>query len=199
MGLAMAWSSAQLLRPILPIRLHMSTSSRVVFVPAIAVSLAMVAPTAVAGQTLNARPASVSLTVVVPPRPESRVVTGDRAIVIGQTASALDFQTVIGVADHRASRIEVRLGAGWTSDSARVLVQNAFGEFERLGANTSVIAVGTSSPSDARSVLRFRLERDHPVAMAAVAIPVEYRITVGQSDQIAIWSFPSLIQLTAAR
>jgi hypothetical protein len=34
---------------------------------------------------------------------------------------------------------------------------------------------------------------------AALTIPVEYRITVGASDQIAVWTIPSLLHLDAVR
>jgi hypothetical protein len=179
----------------------MSTPSRVVLVPSLAaISLVMVASTTVAGQTMSGRPASVSLTVVVPPRPEGHLTTAERTTVVRQTASALDFQAMVGVADHLASRIEVRLGSGWTADSARVLVQNQHGVFEPLAVDAAIVAASApASMADARSLLRFRLESNRPMATAAVAIPVEYRITVGHSDQIAVWSFPTLIQLRGTR
>ena len=35
--------------------------------------------------------------------------------------------------------------------------------------------------------------------VALTAIPVEYRITVGASDQIVVWTIPSLFHLDATR
>jgi hypothetical protein len=200
MGLAVAWSATQLLGPTLPIRIHMSTSTRLALVPVLGASLVLVAPGSAAGQVVSTRPASVTLTVVVPPRASSQLTTSGDATVVGRTNSVVDVQAAVGVVNRIASRIEVRLGAGWNAESTRVLVKNRRGEFEPLVAEVAtVVATTPVSSADARSLLRFRLESGRSMAPAPLTVPVEYRITVGQGDQIAVWSFPAVLQVGTER
>jgi hypothetical protein len=163
-----------------------------------AIALTLAAPGSLLAQ-LSGRPASVSLTVVVP----SRVHAGDAltadggTTVLQRTATTLDLETLIGLTDRPASRIEVRLGAGWPSDAARVLVRNRNGVFQPLESDANVVAVEAPAPlMHPRSALQFRVAAGASTS-AALAIPVEYRITVGASDQIAVWTVPSLLYLGA--
>jgi hypothetical protein len=81
----------------------------------------------------------------------------------------------------------------------RVLVQNRAGEFETLGGDHPVaLFVPVATRSDARSRLTFRVETDTTIAQR-VSVPVEYRITVGDGDQIAIWTVPAVLDLGAKR
>ena len=173
----------------------MSASTRKVLVPLLAASLVLVTSEAVLGQSVSSRPASIALTVVVPPRLPSAAATTDGATVLSRTDAALDLQAVVGIANWPSSRIAVRLGPGWSADSMRVLVQTQSGEFAPLGAANAVIA-GATSPldTDTGSRLRFRLEFERP-APVGLSIPIEYRVTVGQGDQIAIWTFASFLQV----
>ena len=92
------------------------------------------------------------------------------------------------------------LGAGWNAVAARVLVQNRSGEFEPLVADAATVVAATPpAGDDAGSVLRFRVEPYQSIAAAPLAVPVEYRITVGQGDEIAVWSFPSVLRLGGPR
>jgi hypothetical protein len=177
----------------------MSTLGRSTVVSSLAlVSLTLAALRSASGQAVSARPVSVALTVVVPPRSQSALTTETTATLVGRTASALDLQTVVGLAHRPASRIEVRLGVGWVSDTARVLVQTETGKFKPLQQNeTEVAAAATPSLADTRSLLRFRVESDRPLSTGSLEIPVEYRITVGHGDQFSVWSFASRIRLDA--
>jgi len=172
----------------------MRASHRKVLVPTLAVSLVLVTPEAVLGQSLSSRPASIALTVVVPPRELAELTNIEHATLHGSGDVARDVQAVIGIANRPASRIEVRLGADWASTSARVLVQNRAGDFEPLDSTRTVAATVPATAVGARSRLRFRLESERPLA-ATVSIPIEYRVTVGEGDQIAIWTFPSVLQV----
>jgi hypothetical protein len=157
-------------------------------------------PGSLGGQTLSARPASVSLTVVVPsPLRDAAALPGDeRATLLQRSATTLDLETIVGLANHPASRIEVRLGRTWTPDSATVSVRNRFGEFEPLGTTATVVAMDAPpSLTRARAAVQFRVVSETPVS--ALAIPVEYRITIGTGDQIEVWTFPSVVRLTEAR
>ena len=181
----------------MPIRAHMSVSTRKALMPSLAASLVLVTAEAVRGQTLSARPVSVALTVIVPPR-ESNLTTFD-AMVIRRTASSIDIETMVGVAGQPASRIEIRRGSGWSPDMPRVLVQNRAGEFETLGGEHPVaLFVPVAMRPDARSRLTFRVETDTTMAQR-VSVPVEYRITVGAGDQIAVWTVPAVLDLGAKR
>ena len=165
-----------------------------------AIALMVATPDSMIAQ-LSGRPASVSLTVVVP----SRVHAGDAltadggTTVLQRTATTLDLETLVGLADRPASRIEVRLGAGWPSDAARILVRNRNGVFQPLESDVNVVAIeAPASVMRPRSVLQFRVASHEP-GSASLAIPVEYRITVGGSDQIAVWTVPSFLHVDAAR
>ena len=201
-GLAADWSVAQLLGSLLPIRLCMRTPSQLYLMPSMtAIALVMAAPHALVGQTLSARPASVSLTVVVPSHPHAgaALTTDGGATVVQRGATTLNVETMVGLVERPASRVEVRLGPGWSADSARVLVRNRNGEFERLASDASVVAMDTPAwLGHGPSALQFRITTSNPVA-ARVAIPVEYRITVGASDQFTVWTFPSLVRVDASR
>ena len=180
----------------------MRMSSQLHLKPSItAIALVIAGPHALAGQTLSARPASVALTVVVPSHlPPVAALTADRgATFVQRGATTFDVETMVGLAGRPASRVEVRLGMSGLPDSARVLVKNRNGEFEPLGADASVIAIDTPSRlAHGPSPLQFRIasSKSRP---APLAIPVEYRITIGASDQITVWTVPSFIRVEAAR
>ncbi len=156
----------------------------------------------VIGAQLGARPASVALTVVVPPRsPSSLAVTSEGSVsFIRRTPTAIDFETTVGVMDRPATRLEVRLGAGWGAESTGVWVQNSRGEFERLLRESGVVAIdATPSTIGSTAALRFRMESTPPRLASPMAIPLEYRLTVGRDDEFSIWSFSSLLKVGAGR
>jgi hypothetical protein len=192
------WSAVQLPDPILPIRLGMTIATQKALVPSLAsIALILACPDAIAGQSLSTRPASVALTVVVPPLapPVGGVVTDGSATVLGRTSTAVDLETMVGLGDHLTSRIEVRLGAAWTTDSARVWVRSRNGTFEQLLSNTMIVALDAPlARSVVRSPLHFRVESARPLALPSLSIPVEYRLTVGTGDEIAVWTFPTVIR-----
>jgi len=202
--LAAAWSVAQLLGSLLPIQVRMSAPGQShlrwsMTILALVVAV-IAAPRSLVGQTLGARPASVAITVVVPSRlgPNDPMTTDGRGTIVRRGATTFDVETLVGLAERAASRIEVRLGAGWSPDSARVMVRNRNGEFEALASDVPVIALdGPPSRADAHSAVQFRIAADR--TPATFSIPVEYRITVGASDQVAVWCFPSLIRVGAGR
>jgi hypothetical protein len=79
-----------------------------------------------------------------------------------------------------------------------VWVQNHHGEFEPLDAGSSVIAIDApGSLARNQSALRFRVEGGGPDTSPTV--PIEYRLTVGEGDQIAVWRFTSVIRPDALR
>jgi hypothetical protein len=165
-----------------------------------AIALMLATPDSLIAQ-LSGRPASVSLTVVVPSRARAGdALTADGGTtVLQRTATTLDLETLVGLADRPASRIEVRLAAGWPSDAARVLVRNRDGIFQALESNANVVAIeAPTSLTHPRSAVQFRVAASASMS-AAPTIPVEYRITVGASDQIAVWTIPSLLHLDAVR
>ena len=149
---------------------------------------------------MSARPASVSLTVVVPPRlsDANALALDERAKVVARSSTTVDLEKVVGLIDRPTSRVEVRRGAGWSADAPRVWVQNLRGNFEPLDTGSSVVAVDApGSLARSQSALRFRVEADRP--SASVAVPVEYRITVGDGDQITVWRFTSTIRPDSLR
>jgi hypothetical protein len=118
------------------------------------------------------------------------------ATVIGRTATAVDVQTMVGLGDRPTSRIEVRLDPAWDAESARVWVRNHNGTFEQLMSSATVVALDAplAPPSRVPSPLHFRIESGRRAVPSSLAIPVEYRLTVGAGDEIAVWTFPTLIR-----
>jgi hypothetical protein len=179
----------------------MSASHQLALVRSVAaIGFMVAAPGAIEAQMTSARPASVALTVVVPPRPSdvSGLAIDERAKVVARSATALDLEKIVGLSDRTTSRIEVRRGAGWSVDAPRVWVQNRRGDFEPLDTGSSVVAIDApGSLARIQSAVRFRVEADRP--HASLAVPVEYRITVGEGDQIAVWRFTSVIRPDSLR
>jgi hypothetical protein len=156
---------------------------------------------------MSARPASVALTVVVPPRAHSIVAAASEASVslVSRTPTTIDLEAVVDVMDRSATRLEVRLGGAWNAESTVVSVRNSRGEFERLSGETAVVAID-AMPSMVGSTraLRFRVESAQPrhasLRHASLpAIPLEYRLTVGRSDEFSVWRFSSLLQVGTDR
>src|SRR5829696_6884399 len=100
-GLAGQWSTIQLLGSLLPIRLSMGTPSQLYLLPSsmMAMALMFAAPRSLAGQ--SARPAAVSLTVVVPARLllGASLASDERATVLHREGSTLDLEAMIELAD----------------------------------------------------------------------------------------------------
>ena len=181
----------------------MTTAGRKVFVPSLAsIALMCASPEVLAGQAPSARPASVALMVVVPPHaPPLSAMTDGSATVIGRTSTAVDVLTMVGLGDRPASRIEVRLAPAWDAESAHVWVRNRNGTFEQLMSNVTVVALDAplARSSLAPSPLHFRVESGRRAVPSSLAIPVEYRLTVGAGDEIAVWTFPTLIRFDDTR
>jgi hypothetical protein len=179
----------------------MSASHPLALVPSVAaIAFVIAAPDAIEAQMTSARPAAVSLTVVVPPRPRdvNALAIDERAKIVARSSTVIDLEKMVGLSDRPASRIEVRRGADWAADAPRVWVQNPRGEFEPLDSGSSVVAFDApGSLAKIQSALRFRVEADR--ADASLALPVEYRITVGEGDQIAVWRFTSVIRPDSLR
>jgi len=180
----------------------MGTPSQLYLLPSVtAMALVFAAPHSLAGQISGARPAAVSLTVVVPPRLPlgASLASDERATVLHRDATTLDLEAMIELANRTASRIEVRLGRSWPTDAARVLVRNQNGQFELLDDTSRVVAVDTPpSFSRTRTAVQFRIASNRPIP-TTMTVPVEYRITVGAADQIAVYTYPSVIQLGGAQ
>jgi hypothetical protein len=126
-------------------------------------------------------------------------VTEGSATVLGRTSTAVDLETMVGVGDHLTSRVEIRLGAAWSADSARVWVPNRNGTFTQLLGAAAIVAFDAPLTRSApRTPLRFRIESARTVA-SSLAIPVEYRLTVGTGDETAVWSFPTAIRFDSTQ
>ena len=75
---------------------------------------------------MTARPASVALTVVVPPRSHPLVAAVSDASVslTSTTPTRIDLETAVDVMNRSATRLEVRLGRTWSAESTFVSVRN---------------------------------------------------------------------------
>lgn len=148
-------------------------------------------------QVLSARPASISLTVVVPPRPESNDVVPAEGWValLAVTRNAIDFETSVGLSSRIATRTEVRLAPRWGAHSGRVWVRNRRGDLEPLTAGGPAVVVDAPN---AASPLRVRVEGSRALDASSLTIPLEYRMKVGAGDEFSVWTFSSLVRITPA-
>lgn len=157
-------------------------------------------PRVLPAQLISARPATVGLTVVVPPRVQSNasVVSQGNVSLLRTTPTAIDLETSVGLLDRPVTRVELRLGAAWSAESTGVLVQNHVGEFERLMRDDDVVVLDTPWTAGRFSApLRLRVESTPHRLASPMAIPLEYRLTVGSGDQFSVWSFSSLLRVRA--
>jgi hypothetical protein len=159
-------------------------------------SLAVSAP--LGAQLVSARPASVSLTVVVPSRePVARGVAAEGTVALLATAShTADIETLVSIANRAAVRIEVRLASTWNADSGRVWVRNQRGEFEALtiGGPAATLDAPRGEPGTGLP-LRLRVESTSSRGRSSLTIPLDYRVTVGAGDEFSVWTFPSLLRI----
>src|SRR5262245_17001686 len=104
------------------------------------IAFGLASPRALSAQLLSARPASVGLTVVVPPRTQSEaaVVSEGNVSFLRTTPTAIELETTVGLLDRPVTRVELRLGSAWSAETTGVWVQNQRGEFERLLRDDSV-------------------------------------------------------------
>ena len=197
-GLASSRSATQLPRPILPIRCRMSPARRTAHGLPLAVAVASCAAAApLRAQLASARPASVSLTVVVPPHEQTdRAVASEGAVtLLARTPNTVDLETIVRLTNRATRRVEVRLAPIWPSDSGRVWIRNQRGELVPLVSggpavvlDAPSVGIGTSSP------LRLRVESSRLLERSLI-VPLEYRVKVGSGDEFSIWSFPSVLRL----
>ena len=152
-------------------------------------------------QHLSARPASVSLTVVVPSRaPLDRGVAVEGHVALLATESnAVDLETLVSIAHHAVTRIEVRLAPSWNADSGRVWVRNGRGELEPLASGGPAVTLdGPNAGTGSTSPLRVRVESTRSMSRSPLMVPLEYRVKVGAGDAFSVWSFPSLLRIDPA-
>ncbi|HEX6048581.1 MAG TPA: hypothetical protein VFZ21_04910 [Gemmatimonadaceae bacterium] len=164
-------------------------------------ALVLPTPAEVGAQIASARPASVSLTVVVPPRGQSTMLLGpvEPLTVVRRSANAMDVEASIDLGGRPATRTEVSLGRMWRGDSTRVWVRNSRGDLERLVAGNHVIALdrptgGATEPP----AIQFFIEGDDGLVGATTGIPLEYRIRVPSGDAAATWTFATVLRVGAA-
>src|SRR6476620_4784632 len=166
------------------------------------ITFGVASPRALPAQLIIARPASVGLTVIVPPRVQSEavVVSEGNVSFLRTTPTAIELEATVGLVDRPVTRLELRLGSAWSADSTGVWVQNQRGEFERLLRDESVVTVD-APPTVVRSgaPLRLRVESTPGRLASPMAIPLEYRLTVGSGDEFSVWSFSSLLRVGAER
>ena len=181
----------------------MTSVTRYAALPSIAViACSLASPRVTGAQLASARPASVALAVVVPPRAHSNVAAASEPSVslISITPTTIDLETTVDVMDRSATRLEVRLGGAWNAESTVVSVRNSRGEFERLSGETGVVAIDAMPRLvGSTSALRFRVESARPHRASLPAIPLEYRLTMGRGDEFSVWSFSSLLQVGTER
>ena len=181
----------------------MTSVTRYAALPSIAViACSLASPRVTGAQLVSARPASIALTVVVPPRsrPNVAAVSEPSVSLISTTPTTIDLETTVNVIDRSVTRLEVRLGTGWSAESTVVSVRNAHGEFERLSGETGVVAIDAMPRMvGSTTALRFRVESARPRRSTAATIPLEYRLTMGRGDEFSVWSFSSPLHVGTER
>jgi hypothetical protein len=102
---------------------------------------------------------------------------------------------MIALANRKTTRVEVRLGSTWRAESTSILVRDQHGNLTRLLREANVVAFDAP---DGRAMietpLHFRIESTTPLATMSLAVPLEYRLTVGRGDEFSVWTFASLLR-----
>ena len=175
----------------------MTTVTQRACLPSLAlIALGLVSPGALPCQLVSARPASIGLTVVVPPHADAGVASEGSVSLLRSTPTAIDLETVVGLSNWPPARIEVRLGSAWSAESARVWVRNRHGEFERLLRGASIVTLDRPvGVAGTKSAIRLRVESGEARAGSSIVIPLEYRLKVGGDDHFSVWSFPSVLHV----
>ena len=166
------------------------------------IAFGLASPRALSAQLMSARPASVALTVVVPPRNQSAVgvVSEGNVSLVRTTPTAIELETMVGLPDRRVTRVELRLGSAWSAESTGVWVRNQRGEFERLLRDDSVVTFDTPAMVvRSGAPLRLRVESAPGGLASPMVIPLDYRVTVGSGDVFSVWSFSSLLHVGTER
>ena len=179
----------------------MKPAARSGIAPLLTAIVSASAPGVALAQLTSARPASVSLTVVVPPRPDATlpIVAAQPVNVVRMGANAIDLETSIVMGDRVPSRVEVSLGRGRPADATRVWVRNVRGELERLGTDDRIVAFDQAVGAAALPSVRFHVESDQPFVAPAFDLPVEYRVRIGTGDAVSTWTFASSLRIDTAR
>ncbi|MDF2772651.1 MAG: hypothetical protein K0S86_2146 [Geminicoccaceae bacterium] len=169
--------------------------------PLLVAALVLATPAVAGAQMASARPASVSLTVVVPPRDESAMSLGavELLAIRRRSTNAVDVEASIILGARPATRVELSLGDARRADSTRVWVRNSRGDLERLVAGGRVIAL--DRPIDRAAVLpaiRLLVESDGGRTGATAVVPLEYRVRVPSGDAAATWTFAAVLRVDAA-
>ena len=175
----------------------MSTFSTRALLSMVMAMITLASPQSATGQLVSKRPASVSLTVFVPPRSlaDRGLATEGSVSLVKTSPDAIDLETAVGLINRPAARVEVRLGRAWAQDSARVLIENRRGEYERLATYENVVAFDGPPSAMAPSMLKVRVESSQPLGGSELLIPLEYRLTVGSGDTFSVWTFPSVLRV----
>lgn len=168
--------------------------------PLLVAALVLATPAVAGAQMASARPASVSLTVVVPPRDESAMSLGavEPLAIRRRSANTVDVEASITLGGRPATRVEVSLGDARRADSTRVWMRNSRGNLERLVAGGRVIAL--DRPIDRATVLpaiRLLVESDGGLTGATAVVPLEYRVRVPSADAAATWTFAAVLRVGA--
>jgi hypothetical protein len=163
---------------------------------------ALLATTSVAdAQGLSSRPASVSLIVIVPPKPPSEDAFRDAVAsrVLRRFGNTIEVAGVVGLGHHAPNRIDVRLatdrGAILPSD-IKVFVKDALGAFVPLQADTVVgVAESGAVPMTIIPDVVFRLESKDGTALQHIDLPVAYRLIVGSGERATRWTYESVVRI----
>ena len=159
-------------------------------VAALAALGALAAPAVAGAQArLSSTPATVTLTVVVPPKvPGGPGAAGaDR---VRRDGEDIEVTTPVALVDRHPTRVEVSLAAdnaSATTLGSRVLVRDAAGRFVPLVAGAPVTVLDRRQPPFTPSAdVVFRIP---DAAAGAAPVPVTYRIVVGEGERAAAWLF----------
>jgi hypothetical protein len=149
-------------------------------------------PAALRAQGLRSAPASVSLVVVVPPRPsaplrelrqfEQRVV--DRGV--------LDLSAFVGFIGEPVSRVDVALVDRATDGMHELLGRDLDGRLVRINGRTR-LALIPEGAAGSRVALRVVLDT---TTSAPVHIPLRYRVTLGRGERARIVEYSDTLPIT---
>jgi hypothetical protein len=175
----------------------MTSSARIGKIAAGSLVLAVLAtsPSMLRAQGLRSAPASVSLIVVVPPRPAAplRELRQVEQRMVGR--GVMEVSAFVGFVGEPVSRVDVARADAPTAGMHELLGRDAEGRMVRIDGRTR-LALTPDESAGSRVELRVMLDT---TATAPAHIPLRYRVTLGRGERARVVEYTDTLSLSSDR
>jgi hypothetical protein len=161
----------------------------------LALAVMTTSPPLLRAQGLRSPAASVSLVVVVPPRPAAplRELRQVEQRVVGR--GVMEVSAFVGFVGEPVSRVDVARADAPTTGMHELLGRDADGRMVRIDGRTR-LALTTEDSAGSRVALRVVLDT---TATAPAHIPLRYRVTLGRGERARVVEYTDTLSLALDR